>query len=129
MAIRYREDRISGEDFSLITQAIPNRINYFDGIVCDMFPINIQNITSTDDSNGEEYITVVYPNPASDFIHLDLIDGQGSRANIYNSAGGLVLSRELANGPKIEISKLPAGVYFLILDNNGKLSRSRFMKM
>lgn len=78
MAIRYREDRISGEDFSLITQAIPNRINYFDGIVCDMFPINIQNITSTDDSNGEEYITVVYPNPASDFIHLDLIDGQGA---------------------------------------------------
>jgi hypothetical protein len=38
MAVRYRSEAISQQDYNLITQAIPNRLNYFDDMECDLYP-------------------------------------------------------------------------------------------
>jgi len=40
LAIRYRADRISSEMYSTIVETIPNRIEYFDNQLFNMFPIN-----------------------------------------------------------------------------------------
>ncbi len=40
LAIRYRADRISASLRNLILQTIPNRIDYFDSLGLDMYPIN-----------------------------------------------------------------------------------------
>ena len=37
VAVRFRKERISTENFNIITQTIPNRLKYFDEITCDMF--------------------------------------------------------------------------------------------
>jgi len=41
MAVRYRSEAISQQDYNLITQAIPNRLNYFDNMECDLYPFVI----------------------------------------------------------------------------------------
>jgi hypothetical protein len=38
MAVRYRSEAISQQDYNAITQAIPNRLNYFDNMECDLYP-------------------------------------------------------------------------------------------
>lgn len=128
MAVRYREDRISSQDFNLITNAIPNRLNYFDEIVCDLFPFKIENITSVNEFDDEEKNVVVYPNPTTDFVKLKLNDEDIYRTTIYNSLGDVVLSSDLRTNQNIDLSKVPNGVYFLVIYKDGKQLKKKIMK-
>ena len=38
MAVRYRSEAISQQNYNAITQAIPNRLNYFDNMECELYP-------------------------------------------------------------------------------------------
>ncbi|MFW6224442.1 MAG: hypothetical protein ACOC4R_02150, partial [Bacteroidota bacterium] len=40
LAVRYRRDRISDDDYNTITETIPNRLKYFDDMDFDMFPVS-----------------------------------------------------------------------------------------
>jgi len=39
LAVRYKMDRISDDNFQIITESIPNRLIYFDNINCEMYPV------------------------------------------------------------------------------------------
>jgi hypothetical protein len=70
--------------------------------------------------NSEE--SILYPNPASDYISIDLsfLRMQESKIKIYDVVGECVLSVETGLRPvstKIDVSALPAGVYFLKIGN------------
>jgi hypothetical protein len=41
-AVRYRQSRISVDNYNLITQTIPNRLNYFDGINFNLSPAPVE---------------------------------------------------------------------------------------
>lgn len=41
-AVRYRQSRISVETYNTINQTIPNRLNYFDGIICNLSPFPVE---------------------------------------------------------------------------------------
>lgn len=128
MAVRYREVRISAQDFNLITVAIPNRLNYFDGIVCDLFPFQIENTTSIMELDEEEKYVLAYPNPTTDFVKLKFDDEDIYRAIIYNSLGNIVKDSYLRTNQNIDLSEFPNGVYFLVLHNDGKRINKKIMK-
>lgn len=76
-----------------------------------------------------KYISVlVYPNPASDVLNLDIqsaVQSPQSTVMIYNSVGQLV-ARSVVEGAKssINISSLSEGVYYCIL-NTGEISLTK----
>jgi hypothetical protein len=59
----------------------------------------------------------VYPNPASDKLHVSLSNGQVSLFTLYNTSGQLVLSHELADETDIVVSQLAAGSYIYVISS------------
>jgi len=79
-----------------------------------------ENTTMSSNQNNELNPSLIFPNPASEFIHV-----KTTRANtnldLYNTQGCLVLSRNIEPDQKIRVSQLPAGLYFYALTgSNGK---------
>ncbi len=71
------------------------------------------------------YAFSVYPNPASDYLHIDFREELESRAvlSIYNYAGNKVLSRKLPAGLselRIDDLHLPEGIYIVRLLRDGR---------
>lgn len=81
----------------------------------------IQNPLSTNKSVS------VYPNPVVDFIYLKS-ESEISNAKIYDFAGNCVRNTSLLQGNKIDVRKLPAGIYFIKLPDLDKSNNLRFIK-
>ncbi len=75
---------------------------------------------------------LIYPNPASSKVEIDLTDFDGS-ANlyIYNMLGQLIKTIAVSSAdetPSIDVSNLPAGIYEVILKGDDVISKGRFIK-
>lgn len=64
----------------------------------------------------------IYPNPASDYIHLELSKHQDINIEVTTIAGKIVLQKKFTNAYSInmKISELPKGLYFLVIENKNK---------
>ncbi len=111
---------------TLTNQLIP----YSNGSGCPL-PNNPQNasnklyITGPTLINGALTYVAVYPNPASDFIKVEL---KNTRADIalYNLNGQKVAEVNKAQGTvNIPVSSLPNGTYVLKVNSEGKLSQAK----
>jgi hypothetical protein len=73
----------------------------------------------------------VSPNPASGFINITIpgdINGRGS-FRIMDAKGNVVLQQGVTGKlQRVDVSKLPAGVYLVQVNNNGYNSSTRFVK-
>jgi hypothetical protein len=81
-------------------------------------------------NESQESRLLVYPNPATDKITIELAEGQApSQLSMMNLNGEEVLTRSLIK-PKtqIDISNLPSGVYFVRLTNNNTVEVRMFVK-
>lgn len=87
--------------------------------------INLTTLSVADFSLNEYLF--MYPNPASDFITIQLKNSDKEKVQIYNTIGQVVKEVLISNNHKLDVSKLPNGVYFICLDNN-KLSTYKFVK-
>jgi hypothetical protein len=68
----------------------------------------------------------VYPNPASDFLHVNINSAASSRALVYNTDGKRMSITILRNGDNIiSIKNLPKGMYVVkvVNDTNSKMYR------
>lgn len=128
MAVRYRADQISTTDFDLITNAIPNRLNYFDEITCDLFPFEYEPISSLNDLNKEETRVVVFPNPTHDFIQLKFNEPGNYSTVLYNSLGAIMLSTDLETEQRIDIADFSKGLYYLVIEKEGEQIVKRILK-
>ncbi len=71
----------------------------------------------------------LYPNPAQDRIQVSAVSFTAGSLMIKDVTGRLLVSREATANNNVDISHLPAGVYYLILnDGNGKEWIERFSK-
>ncbi|MDX6183319.1 DUF4832 domain-containing protein [Flavobacterium sp. Fl-77] len=70
----------------------------------------------------------IYPNPASDFIKIQLNSSEKEEIQIYDSVGQLVKIATISNNDKIDVSKFTSGIYFIRLKNNPSLSL-KFVKL
>jgi uncharacterized repeat protein (TIGR01451 family) len=85
-------------------------------------PENVQAVT-----NGK---VSVYPNPASDVLTVVMDKVQYSSLAISNSVGQEVLQQAINNAKtNIDISKLPAGVYYVNLTGGSGSVVKKFVKM
>nr|MBP7215636.1 T9SS type A sorting domain-containing protein [Candidatus Kapabacteria bacterium] len=73
----------------------------------------------------------IYPNPASDYIYINspLLEGAGGiyEYTIFDLLGQNV-QRSVLTDSKIDISKIPTGVYCIVFTNGGKQIIQKFIK-
>ncbi|MEQ1746671.1 MAG: T9SS type A sorting domain-containing protein [Saprospiraceae bacterium] len=70
----------------------------------------------------------VYPNPASDFIYIELPDGGQSEYQIFDLTGSLIMSGFVSNG-KIDVSSLLPGGYMLQIRSKSTLVTKKIVKI
>ncbi|MFI5172476.1 MAG: T9SS type A sorting domain-containing protein [Chitinophagales bacterium] len=74
---------------------------------------------------------IIYPNPATDLIHLnaDIHSDLSGIINIYNSSGFKIVETDLYKNTGIAISDLPGGIYFLVWNNGEEIAGGVFYKL
>ena len=74
-------------------------------------------------------IAKVYPNPASDRIHVDIEDASIRQASVYDMAGKLIATQAV-NGKELRfnIANFTAGTYLLQLEGQNGRASVRFVK-
>jgi hypothetical protein len=73
-----------------------------------------------------ENISLISPNPVSDFININA--PEKSEVKIYNINGEVVAEFSLSGNKEIKVSNLSNGVYFFKIIAPGKLYSGRFIK-
>ncbi|HHT22207.1 MAG TPA: T9SS type A sorting domain-containing protein [Bacteroidales bacterium] len=64
---------------------------------------------------------MLHPNPASDFVIINNV-AEGTLVKVYDITGCLIISEILTNEGKLDVSKLPSGIYLLEVNRRqGKL--------
>jgi hypothetical protein len=84
-----------------------------DGTVCVPYTGPISNISTAIADNAH---ISIYPNPATDEIHISLNGLSIKEITIYNSSGKLIQKAPFS--PYIDISNLPSGIYFIQTDHH-----------
>jgi hypothetical protein len=82
---------------------------------------------STDILPVENNTMHIYPNPASDFIIVELSGASAAKVEILNLAGNRVLSKEIISAGKIDITTLSQGLYLLKINIGGKFYTKKIM--
>jgi len=73
----------------------------------------------------------LYPNPSSNFIHIDFAEIiYKAEIEIFNLMGELIISREYSNlsTKKINIEQLQSGLYLIRINMNGSAATFKFIK-
>ena len=70
----------------------------------------------------------IYPNPASDFITLELDNETATLLKIYDQLGALLYQTSTNGNKTIDISQYKQGVYTLKLESNTHFSIEKFIK-
>lgn len=85
--------------------------------------------TSTIDPNDHDEL-IIFPNPSENIINISLDENQSSQINIFNTMGMKIDEMVImSNKVSIDISKYPAGQYFLQLKSDKKQLFSKFYKI
>lgn len=105
----------------------PFRAQLFKGGVYAVFAedntVAVAELTQDDNS------VTIYPNPATDKLHLDYDAGKKLTATVYDVTGKLLITSELSNGTNtIDVSALQSGVYILNISGDGVETSHRFVK-
>jgi hypothetical protein len=67
--------------------------------------------------------TYVYPNPASNILHIgSRLANAAANVMLYDISGRLVMQRDVKNDDSIDISGLVKGVYMVVIDDGTKRS-------
>lgn len=71
----------------------------------------------------------VYPNPATDFVIVNLPDGyEEGMLSIYDLKGSLVMKQQIHQHSHLSLTQISKGQYFLIIDSEGKRYSSKMIK-
>jgi hypothetical protein len=74
----------------------------------------------------------IYPNPSSSRIYVKRDDfsefSPGVKYSVFNSMGKEIIFSELGTTGALDISMLPAGIYFLIIKESQKIFNSPFVR-
>lgn len=74
--------------------------------------------TSVENEINEENAILVYPNPSSDFVTIEMIGMKKLSYQIYSTIGAQVQSGIInENNKTIDLSRLPNNIYFLKIEN------------
>ncbi|MFH1050340.1 MAG: T9SS type A sorting domain-containing protein [bacterium] len=83
------------------------------------------NVVSVEDNKSLNNLFNIYPNPATDDIYIQNTENQTGNIEIYNVLGNKVLISEFKE--KVDVSKLPEGMYYLVINKGKKIESTNFM--
>ena len=69
----------------------------------------------------------IFPNPASDFIYLNVFDNTTVSVKMYSTDGIIVYSDKIYNSGKIDLSNFNQGIYFIELRSNEKVAYKKIV--
>ncbi len=97
----------------------------------NFFPI--YEILAVEEQNNAnmKYDVSIYPNPASDYIYINspLLEGaEGIYEYTIFDLLGQNVQRSVLTDSKIDISKIPTGIYCIVFTNGGKQIMQKFIK-
>ncbi len=92
--------------------------------------LSINALINSADKTDNEAISL-YPNPGNGFIQINGIDvARPFRYSVMNSTGtALINSRLSVNSNMIDISSYPSGLYFIVINLDGKILTKRYVLM
>jgi hypothetical protein len=85
------------------------------------------NNTGIQNPMNNDKLESIFPNPTTDFISIKS-EFEMSIVKIYDISGNCVLDKSVENGNRIDVRKLPAGIYFIKLPDLDKNKYIRFIK-
>jgi len=90
---------------------------------------NLANVTSADFADQQSLISA-YPNPATDFLNVEMGDVQPQLIRIVDIQGRVMQQHEGTTVPsRLNVSELPAGIYFLsVMDRQQRYHSVGFIK-
>ncbi len=88
--------------------------------------VTLSSTTGIDDADAEQFVLIVYPNPAIDVIHITNAE-KVAEALVYDINGALRIAQN--NGNDINVSTMAQGTYILkVKTTNGKMYHTIFIK-
>ncbi|WP_179345632.1 T9SS type A sorting domain-containing protein [Winogradskyella ursingii] len=113
----------SGEYHCEITNStLPDLI-----IVRAPITVSVDASLSLEDENQTEFS--MYPNPAKNWLNINVKNFENAEINIYDIKGRLIQSRQLNNNlTALNIEGLQSGIYILKLEQNNIVNSKRFIK-
>lgn len=82
------------------------------------------NLSTNETANKKEIN--IYPNPVSDILNISGLSEEND-FEIYNAIGQKVISGKISDR-KVDVSQLLKGVYFIQINDKGKLDKFKFIK-
>lgn len=92
--------------------------------------LTVNNITSSHTFDKEDAPFNIYPNPAKDFVTLQILDNSISayKLNLYNSQGQIMMNKYVAeNKYVLNLKHYSQGVYIITIKTNSKFIRKRII--
>lgn len=84
------------------------------------------NIGTLATQNVSKETLSVYPNPATDVLNIS--KATSSATYTIHSIAGQLIAKGKVNDSKVQVSGLAKGVYIISVDNNGTISKVKFIK-
>ncbi len=77
----------------------------------------------------QPWVAKVYPNPATDFVYVEVAGNSVQNIAVLNMAGNVVAQQTVAQTRvAIDVSSFAAGIYILQLSGNNKMTNVKFVK-
>ncbi len=89
------------------------------------YAVNILENSLTVKDNKAQQVQV-YPNPAIDVLNITKVTDKATYS-IYNMAGQAVSNGKIINN-KVQVSQLQKGVYVIAINDNGEVTKVKFIK-
>ncbi|MBP6681445.1 MAG: T9SS type A sorting domain-containing protein, partial [Saprospiraceae bacterium] len=99
----------------------------YSGAAPDIGSFEFEPLVSGTDILSDTEGFALYPNPASDVLHVHMDKGKLQRIEIFNYLGIMVRQETSREAAVFDIADLPTGVYFVRCDNSN-LPVQRFVK-
>jgi hypothetical protein len=79
-------------------------------------------MTITGITEPESLKTIIYPNPATDYLNIHCSTNQPQlRVELYNIAGQKVLNETVNNHSKLPVQSFPKGIYLIKISDSDKI--------
>ena len=128
LAVRYRSSTISQHDYDSIIQTIPNRLAYFDSIVCDLYPLVINPTAMEDGLFDGKQTPLFYPNPSEGILYLNIKPGQDWKVSLMDVHGKWVFREMRSWGKEMDLSHLPEGIYIIEIKDRASRVLTKWVK-
>lgn len=111
LAVRHRPSRISVSDYNATLAAIPNRLNFLDGVACDLYPVISETGIAPVSTSG--LALTVHPSPANEYLQVVAVGPvpAGARFELFGADGRATLARTVSDGDRIGLMGCAPGLH------------------